>query len=443
MKTFKIGGIHIEDNKLSKDCSIVELPVPAQVVIMAAQHLGAPSEIIIQKGEHVKVGQPLTKNAAYVGSVVHSSVSGTIAKIDTALDASGYQQQAIYIDVEGDEWLDGIDTSNTLIKDITIPRNNIVDKIKEMGIVGMGGACFPTQVKLDIPDTKKIDYLIINAVECEPYLTCDYRLMLEKGEEIFVGIEILKKALHVQNVYIGIEKNKPQAIDYFRQLSYNYKGIHVIALKEKYPQGSEKQLIKAITKQEVKAGKLPFDVGCTIVNVATVFAVYEAIQKNKPLISRVVTVTGKSVKNPANFSARIGTPYDILIAAAGGLPADTGKIISGGPMMGKALSSTAAYVTKGGSGILMMPDKESHRPTPLNCIRCGKCVAACPMALEPYLLAALAANSRFEEAEKEKVMSCIECGCCIFSCPSYRPLLDDVRLAKFKVGQMIKNRNKQ
>lgn len=441
MKTFKIGGIHLPDNKLTQDKAIITVPAPKQAVVLATQHLGTPSEIIVKKGDKVKIGQVLTQNTAFISSLVHAPISGTVSKIDDVMDCSGYRRPAIFIEQEGDEWMEDIDRSETLIKDITLEKDEIIRQFKEKGIVGLGGATFPTQVKFTIPENKKVELLIINAVECEPYLTCDHRLMLEKGEEIMVGVKIMKKALGVNQAIIAIENNKPDAIENMRSLAAKEQGIVVMALQVKYPQGAEKQLVKSVTGKEIKSGKLPIDVGVVVNNVASCFATYEAIQKNKPIIERVITVTGKSVKNPGNFLARIGTPLSTLIELAGGFPQDTGKVIMGGPMMGKALMSTQTYVAKGTSGLLFMRDRESHRPEPVTCIRCGKCVEACPMGLEPFLVALAIEADNYERAEKECVMDCIECGCCIFSCPSYRPLLDQMRVGKNKVGQIIRNRN--
>ncbi len=440
MKTFKIGGVHPEENKLASNKAIEVLPIPQKVCIPITQHLGAPSTLVVEKGANVKVGQLLAKADAFICANVHSSVSGKISKIDTTTDTSGYRKTSVFIDVEGDEWEESIDKSDAIIKEIKLSKEEIIAKIKDMGIVGLGGATFPTHVKLMVPQGKKADVLIINGVECEPYLTSDHRVMLEKGEEMLVGVSILMKGLGVEKAMIGIENNKADAISHLQNLSGNFNGIEVHALKVKYPQGAEKQLIKALINREVPAGKLPIEVGCVVSNAGTAFAVYEAIQKNKPLFERVVTVTGKSVKKPSNFMVRLGVAVNELIERAGGLPEDTGKVISGGPMMGKSLNSLDVPVVKGTSGILIMTQKESKRVEIQNCIRCGKCITVCPMGLEPYLLAQVAENANFETAENERVMDCIECGSCHYTCPSGRPLLDYLRVGKNKVGQIIRNR---
>ena len=317
----------------------------------------------------------------------------------------------------------------------------ILQKIAESGLVGLGGATFPSHVKASIPKGKKAEFLLINGVECEPYLTADHSLMLEKAEEIIVGIKILMTALGVSKTFIGIENNKPDAIAKLSNLVHSENSIKVQALKVQYPQGGEKQLIQAVLKREVPSGGLPIDVGAVVFNVGSVFAVYEAIQKNKPLFERIVTVTGKSLSKPANFRVRIGTQISELIEAAGGLPADTGKIINGGPMMGKAIVSTEIPVVKGSSGILILPETESARKVIEPCIRCSKCVGVCPMGLEPYLLSALSDRAIYDKLESEYVMDCIECGSCSYTCPAGRPLLDYIRLGKNKVGQIIRKRN--
>lgn len=443
MKTFKIGGVHPPENKLSTDRPIEVLAIPAQVIIPLSQSLGAPSVPVVNKGDAVKVGQLIAKGEAFISSNIHSSVSGKVLKIDEAMDQSGYRRQAIFITVEGDEWMEDIDRSAELKKEITLTKEEIVSKVKELGIVGLGGATFPSHVKLMVPTGKKAEVLILNGVECEPYLTADHRLMLEKGEELMVGIKILMKGLDVKRAVIGIENNKLDAIGHLKNIAKDFDGIEVEALKVQYPQGGEKQLIDAVLRRQVPSGKLPIEVGAVVHNVGTAFAVYEAVQKNKPLFERVVTVTGKNVKNPGNFMVRVGTSINELIEKAGGLPEDTGKIVSGGPMMGKALNSVDVPVVKGTSGILLFKEKEARRVDPTNCIRCGKCITVCPMGLEPVLLAQYAELEMWENVEAERALDCIECGSCQYTCPAGRPLLDYIRLGKFRVGQIIRNRSKK
>lgn len=442
LKTFKKGGVHPPENKISSHRPIEVLPVPASVFIPVAQHIGAPATPVVKKGDQVKVGQVIARSSSFVSTNIHSSVSGVVKKVDFLTDSSGYPRQGIFIDVQGDEWLDEIDRSETVVREFSLEGDEIVRKIQEAGIVGMGGATFPTHVKLVPPKGMKADVLLINGVECEPYLTSDHRLMLEKSEQILVGTQLLKKALNVERAVIGIESNKPDAIQLLAQNSKAYPGIEVVALKVKYPQGGEKQLIKAVTGREVPSGGLPIAVGAVVSNVGTANAVYDAIQKNKPLFERVVTITGKSVSRPSNFLVRIGTPTAALVEAAGGLPDDTGKIISGGPMMGKAVFSLDVPVTKGTSGILLMKQEEAKREAVLPCIRCSRCVSVCPIGLEPFFLMTLSEKQIFDKAEENQVMDCIECGSCSYTCPSNRPLLDYIRFGKGKVGAIIRSRKK-
>ena len=442
MRTFKIGGVHPHDNKqYSAHRAIKECPLPKQAIIPLVQHIGAPAQAVVEVGKKVKVGELLAKAGGFVSANICSPVSGTVTKIGDWTDAWGAPGQAIYIDVEGDEWLPEIDRTPDLVRQCTLEPKAIIDKIAAAGIVGLGGACFPTHVKLLPPPGKKAEVLIVNGVECEPYLTCDHQLMLEHGEEIIIGIKLLMKALNVNRAIIGIENNKPDAIAHMRELAEKQLGIEVLPLKLRYPQGGEKQLIDACINRQVPSGALPIEVGAVVDNVATIFAVYEAVQKNKPLISRVMTVTGKNVKNPGNYSVRFGTPVDEVIALAGGVPADTGKIIGGGPMMGRAMDHTENMpANKRLSGLLFLSEAESVRPEEENCIRCGKCVQACPMGLEPYLLQRLGELGMYDELEKHDVMNCIDCGCCVFTCPAHRRLLDYIRPGKAKVGAILRER---
>lgn len=442
LKTFKIGGVHPPENKLSKDSKVEVLPLPKTVFIPVAQHIGAPSTPTVKRGDEVKVGQVIAQSSSFVSTNIHSSVSGKVKKVDFSSDSSGYPKQGIFIDVDGDEWMEEIDRSEELVKEISVEGPEIVKKIQDAGIVGLGGATFPTHVKLVPPKGMKAEVLLINGVECEPYLTSDHRMMLEKPDEIMVGIQLLMKAMNVNKAVIGIENNKPDAINILNNKCKEYNGISVQALKVQYPQGGEKQLINAVTGKEVPSGGLPIAVGAVVSNVGTAFAVYEAIQKNKPLFERVVTITGKGVEKPSNFMVRVGTATSELIEAAGGLPENTGKIISGGPMMGRAIASLDVPVTKGTSGILLIQEEESKRKEMGPCIRCSRCTSVCPMGLEPYLLMTLGEKQLFDRAEEERIMDCIECGSCSYTCPSDRPLLDYIRFGKGKVGAIIRSRKK-
>ncbi len=443
MKTFKLGGVHPPENKLSAQAAIETIELPKQVIVPIGQHLGAPATPVVAKGDEVKVGQLLAKASGFISANIHSPVSGKVFKIDNVYDSSGYRKPSIIINVVGDEWVETIDRSTDIDANIKLSAKEITDKINEMGIVGLGGATFPSFVKLMVPEGKKVEFLVINGVECEPYLTSDHRVMLEKGEEMLIGVKILMKGLQVEKALVGIEDNKKDAIEHLSKLAQKFKGIEIYPLKVQYPQGGEKQLIQALTGREVPSGKLPLEVGCVVNNVGTALAVYEAVQKNKPLFERVVTVTGKSVKKPSNFMARIGTPIKELIEAAQGLPGDTGKIINGGPMMGKALLNTDVPVVKGTSGILIMAENESKRNEATNCIRCAKCVEVCPMGLEPVLISKTSKLEMFDKVEAERVMDCIECGSCSYTCPANIPLLDYIRFGKNKVGQILRERSKK
>jgi len=441
LKTFKLGGVHPDDNKFAHQSSIEVFPLPQQAVLFATQHLGAPSTVVVEKGDKVKVGQLIARGDAFISANLHSPYSGTVNKVDLVADLSGIKKTAIVIDVEGDEWEQDIDLTADIKREITLSPSQIVEKIKEKGIVGLGGACFPTHVKFLIPQGKKAEYMIINAAECEPYITIDHRVMMERTEELLIGACILRDILSLPTVHIGVEHNKADVINHLKEVAKSFKGIKIHTLRTKYPQGAEKQLIKAITKREVPSGKLPIDVGCIVNNVNTALAVYEAVQKNKPLISNYVTYTGKSVKQPKNYLVRLGTPIQSIIEANGGLPEDTEKLISGGPMMGKAIANLDTYITKGFSCVLVINNKEGKRAEINHCIRCAKCVDVCPMGLEPYLLAPLSEKSNWEKMEKMHVMDCIECGSCQYTCPAARPLLDWIRLGKNKTGAMIRARN--
>ena len=448
LKTFTRGGVHPEENKLSADKPIQDFPMPKQLIVPLGQCLGAPAECIVNKGDRVLTGQLIGTAKGFVSANVHSPATGTVAKIDVVMDHTGYYKPAVFIDrEEKDEWAEGIIETDELLTEIKLDSKAIIDKVKECGIVGMGGATFPTHVKLMVPEGKKAEYIIINAAECEPYLTCDFRLLLEKTQQFLMGVKILMKAVNTDKGIIGIEANKMEAVELLEKTINEHKdlyaGITVQPLKTKYPQGGEKQLIQAITGREVPSGKLPIETGCVVVNVASTYAIYEAVQKNKPLIERIVTVTGKSVKNPGNFRVRFGTPADLLIEAAGGLPEGITDVINGGPMMGKSVSVTNFPCMKGTSGILLMTINEAQDRRQTNCIRCGRCAGVCPMGLQPFLLHKLAKQNNFDETEANHIMDCIECGSCEFTCPANIPLLDYIRYGKAKTGAIIRARNQK
>jgi electron transport complex protein RnfC len=445
LHTFKIGGVHPEENKITANIEIKEAALPKVAIFPLGQHIGAPAKPVVKRGDTVKVGTLIAEAGGFVSAPIYSSVSGTVAKIDTSIDATGYRKPVIIINVEGDDWEDSIDRSEkleTLAEHTELTSEKIVELIKEAGVTGMGGAGFPTFIKLCPPPTAKAECVIINGVECEPYITADYRLMMEHAKEILVGLDLLMKAAKVERGYIGIEENKPEAIKLFSQLTTDDSRVEIVPLAQKYPQGGEKQLVDAVINRQVPAPPaIPVNVGAIVQNVGTAFAVYQAVMKHKPLFERCTTVTGKQVKTPGNYLVRMGTTFGELIDACGGMPEGDNKVLAGGPMMGKSVISLDVPVTKGTNSITILSGNDAHRKTVQPCIRCGKCVDACPMGLEPYLLATLSANKMYERLENEDITSCISCGSCQFTCPSHRPILDNILQGKGVVMGMIKARN--
>ena len=445
IRTFRIGGIHPEENKLTHEVATQVAPLPKQAIFPLSQHIGAPAKPVVAKGDKVKVGPLLAEAGGFVSAPIYSSVSGTVFKVDTAFDATGYRKPVIIVNVEGDEWEPTIDRSDkleTLAEHPELTPEEIVERVKVAGVTGMGGAGFPTFIKLCPPPTAKAECVIINAVECEPYITADFRLMMEHADEIIVGLELLMKAAKVDRGYIGIETNKPEAIELLSQKTANDPRIEVVPLKQRYPQGGEKQLVDAVIRRQVPAPPaIPVNVGAVVQNVGTAYAVYEAVMKRKPLFERYTTVTGKQLAKPGNFLVRMGTPMKDLLELCGGIPEGDHKLLAGGPMMGKALNTADVPVCKGTNSVTLISNDEAVRKEPDPCIRCGKCVNVCPMGLEPYLLATLSAKKMWERVEQEDVTSCIECGSCQFTCPSHRPILDNIRLGKSTVMGIIRARN--
>lgn len=445
LKTFRIGGVHPEENKLSSEAATQIAKLPQQAIFPLSQHIGAPAKPVVKKGDKVKVGTLLAEAGGFVSAPVYSSVSGTVLKIDEVIDATGYRKPAIIVKVEGDEWEESIDRSDkleTLAAHPELTPEEIIERIKKAGVTGMGGAGFPTFIKLCPPPTAKAECVILNGVECEPYITSDYRLMMEHADEILVGLELLMKAVKVSKGYIGIEENKPMAISLFEEKTSGRSDIEIVPLKQKYPQGGEKQLVDSVIRRQVPAPPaIPVNVGAVVQNVGTAFAVYQAVMKNKPLFERYTTVTGKKLEQPSNFLVRMGTPMIDLINECGGMPEGDNKLLAGGPMMGKALMSVDVPICKGTNSVTILSGDDAKRKPVQPCIRCAKCVSVCPMGLEPYLLATASALHDWEKVEAAGVTSCIECGSCQFTCPAHRPMLDNIRLGKSTVMGIIKSRN--
>ncbi len=444
-KTFSIGGVHPHDSKFAKDCPIEDLPLPKKAYVAMNQHIGAPAQPVVNKGDRVIVGQLIGKSGGFVSASIHAPFSGTVADVALYPDFTGRKVMTVVIDVEGDEWMPEIDTTPDIKRAITVSPQETLKIIADSGVVGLGGASFPTHVKLSPPPGQKASVLILNGTECEPFLTSDYRLMLEHGEEVLLGGELMRRVLGEPRGVIGIEENKPEAIAVMRKLVEHYLGWEVMTLKKRYPQGGEKQLIDAVTSRKVPSMALPIAAGAVVQNVGTAFAVYEAVQKHKPLFTNIMTVTGPDSSIQRNFRFRMGTRISDILLHAGvikpesGLIPEVAKVVNGGPMMGRAVSNLEAPMQKSSSALLLLPAEVTRRKEPGNCIRCGKCVQACPMGLEPYLLYRLALASRQDELMEHYVYDCIECGCCMYSCPASLPLLDQIRLAR---ASALKNKRK-
>jgi electron transport complex protein RnfC len=427
-KSFR-GGVHPNDRKIYTAGKPIEIaPLPSKVVIPVRQHIGAPCTPIVNKGDEVKKGQIIAKSDAFVSSNIHASISGKV------IDVADYPHPvfgkclSIVIENDGkDEWIAGIPVERDWQ---TLDEKSIKNIIREAGVVGMGGATFPTHVKLAPPPEKKIDTFILNAAECEPYLTADHRMMLEESGRIVTGVKIVMKALGVTKGYVGIENNKMDAVEVMTK-AFAGTGIEVVAVPTKYPQGAEKMLIKVLAGKEVPSGGLPMDVGAVVQNVGTVAAICDAVTKGIPLIERVVTVSGKAIKEPKNLLVRIGTSFQDAIDFCGGFSSTPEKIIMGGPMMGFAQPGTDLPIIKGVSGILAFAEGEANTGTQSPCIRCGRCVEACPMGLNPSMLSILGERNLYEEAKEDfNLLDCVECGSCVYVCPAKRNIVQYVKYSK-------------
>jgi electron transport complex protein RnfC len=433
LKTFP-GGIHTHDYKnLSKQSAIEKIAKPSKVIIPLSQHIGAPSEPVVKVGDQVIVGQVIAEPKGFVSIYSHASISGKISKIANFPHPTGTIQKAIEITAteENDE-IELADDDPTKLS-----ADEMRSRVQQAGICGMGGAGFPTHVKLSPPKDKPIDTIILNGVECEPYLTADYRMMLEKADEIIEGLKFIMKIADAKEGIIGIEVNKPDVIKLMKQKTKNIDNLRVVGLKLKYPQGAEKQLIYAATKRRVpNKGGLPMDVGVIVQNVGTAYAIYEAIRFKKPLIERVITVSGSIVNNPKNILAPIGTRFSDLLEYCGGTSENIGKVISGGPMMGFAIPDLDSPMIKGSSGLLLLNKKEAQKEAEHTCIRCGACVDVCPMNLVPSMIAQSVRYEQFDFAERYGVMDCMKCGCCAYVCPAHIKLIQWIDIGKLKVTEL-------
>jgi len=428
--TFK-GGIHPREEKgYTEGKFIREMPPPAKVVIPLRQHIGAPCELKVAKGDIVKTGQVVGNSPAYVCANVHASISGKVVDIGQMPHPVLGSCLSVVIESDNeDKWID-LEPHHDWDR---LTKEKLLSIIKEAGIVGMGGAGFPTHVKLSPPENKSIDTVILNGAECEPYLTSDQRIMIERAKDITLGLKIIMKILKVKKAFIAIEINKPSALSLMAKATKDEENIHLVPLKTKYPQGGEKQLIKAVLNREVPSGGLPLDVGVVVQNVATALAIMEAVTLGKPLIDRTVTVTGLGIKQPQNLRVRLGTSFQDVIDTCGGFDKEPGKIIMGGPMMGLAQKTTEVPVIKGTSGILVLPKKDTKISQHKDCIRCGRCLDVCPMRLMPNMLGILVERGRFNEAKDYHLLDCIECGSCGYVCPANRSLVHLIKLGKYKV----------
>lgn len=423
LKTFR-KGVHPDGRKDTADMPLVEFPVPDTLYISLAQHIGAPAEAVVAVGDEVKAGTLIGAAKGFVSANVFSSVSGCVKAIEKRLTPLG--NKSTHVVIENDKKYE-----ETLLPCLENPsKDDILNRVAEAGIVGMGGATFPTQVKFK--PSKPVDTLIINGAECEPFITCDYRLLMEKSDELLEGVRLIKKALGVKNAFIGIEYNKKPAIELLKVKANDV--AEIVPLKVKYPQGAEKQLIYAVTKRKVPAGGLPMDIGCVVSNVHTAFSIYEAVTLGKPLYTRAMTLSGNAIEKKGNYWMRNGILTEYIYSFVKGDNNETvKKIISGGPMMGFALDDMRTATTKGSSSLLFLTAKEINVLNPTACINCASCASVCPMNLMPMFIEKATQHGEYDMALKYGVMNCIECGSCAYSCPAKRPLVQVIKLAKKEI----------
>lgn len=427
------GGIKLLDNKkATENIPTADLPLPGKVIIPLIQHIGEPALPVVKKGDYVKTGQLIAKSNGFISSNIHSSISGTVKEIEKFPHPKIGAATAVLI--ESDSMNSEFEQSNPLssseIEKLNIEE--ILQRIENAGIVGLGGAAFPTHAKLKIARDKKIGVYIVNAAECEPFITCDYRLMIEKSREIISGLKLAVKVTGAKKVFIGIKKTKRQIIKIFSEALQGKENIKIAEVDLKYPKGAEKQLIKTILNKEVPSGKLPLDIGVAVNNVATLYAVYEAVYKGKALYEQFITVSGNGIVKPANLKVRVGTPLKNIIEFCGMKPARKTKIIVGGPMMGLAQNNLDAPVIKGSSCVLVFKDKEVKIFQDNPCIKCGRCVGVCPAKILPSKIAQLVKRDKISDVDKFHINDCIECGCCAYVCPASIPIVEYIKLGKVK-----------
>ena len=434
LATFR-GGVHpFEGKELSMDRAVTVLkPTSGEMVYPLSQHIGAPAKAIVRVGDEVLVGQKIAEAGGFISAVVVSSVSGKVKKIEPRVTAGGAKSISIVIENDGlYTAVEGLGEDRDATK---LSKQEIRDIVREAGIVGLGGAGFPTNVKLTPKDESKIDYVIVNGAECEPYLTCDYRMMIEEPERLVGGLKVMLQLFENAKAVIGIENNKPKAIETLRALVKDEPKITVEPLRTKYPQGGERSLIYAVTGREINSSMLPADAGCVVDNVNTVMAIYDAVCKQTPILERVITVTGDAVKEPQNFKVRTGMNYNDIIEAAGGFVGEPKKILSGGPMMGQAMYTTDVPVTKNSSSLTCFLEDEVEKNPESPCIRCGRCGEVCPEFLVPVLMMQTCMAGNSEGYEKLYGMECIECGSCSYICPARRPLTQAFKQMKRRIGE--------
>jgi Na+-translocating ferredoxin:NAD+ oxidoreductase subunit C len=437
--TFR-GGVHPKEYKeLTEHLALEKFPLPDEIILPLSQHLGKEAKPLVKKGEEVNAGQMIAQAEGFISAPVHSSVSGKVLSLGKEITPTGFPKDSIVIKANGTD-----KTEKILLPPLnseTITPDEIRNRVAEAGIVGQGGAAFPTSVKLSPPKDKIIEVVILNGCECEPYLTRDYRFMIERPDDLISGFKLIMKALGVKRGVIGIENNKPEAIKILTEKVKSEPGLEVISLKTKYPQGAEKMLIKAVTGKEVPPGKLPLDVGAVIQNIGTAIAIHNAVVKGEVLTTAALTVSGKGIKVPKNLLVPVGTPIQSVIDFCGGVTEDAVKIVVGGPMMGVAQFDLHAPVMKATSGILVLTKDEVVENPETPCLRCGQCVGACPLNLIPTKLARYSQLNKYEEAEDADVTVCMECGTCAYTCPANIPLVQWIRLGKQRVLEMQRERS--